>query len=68
MKIALISLAIGYAAFVWSVIHIAIKRHAFELDRQHRAREHAAIEAKYLTPRMTDAEVAEMHASRWMGD
>ena len=50
------------------MIHIAIKRHAFELDRQRRAREHAAIEEKYMTARMTDAEIAEMHASRWMGD
>jgi len=68
MKIALISLVIGYAAFVWFVIHIGIKKHAFELERQRRAREHAAIEEKYMTPRMTDAEIAEMHASRWMGD
>ena len=46
-----------------------VRRARIAAEHAHQAElEHAAIEAKYLTPRMTEAEIAEMHAVRWQGD
>ena len=68
MKIGLALFAIGYAALVWSVIKIAMARHAAEARLRAAQHEHEALQAKYFTPPMTAAEIKEMHASRWLGD
>ena len=60
-------LALGFWVLLQAVQQI--RKMAAEAEKAHQsAAEHAALDAKYLSPRMTKAEIAEMHASRWLGD
>jgi hypothetical protein len=68
MTIALvIAMFIGYALLVWTIKKMRIAKTQAQFDRL-RDFELAAIRAKYAVPLMTEAQIAEMHASRWMGD
>ena len=60
-------LLLGYALLAWALRRIQSAKRAADLAHQ-RELENAAIQAKYLTPHMTEAEIADMHASRWLGD
>jgi uncharacterized protein YfaQ (DUF2300 family) len=66
--LAIIALLIlGYALLAWALRRIQLAKRAADQARQ-RELEQAAIQARYLTPRMTETEIADMHASRWQGD
>lgn len=60
-------LIVGYLLLAGSIKKMRRAAAQAEIARQ-RANEQAAYQAKYLTPRMTEAEIAEMHATRWAGD
>jgi heme/copper-type cytochrome/quinol oxidase subunit 2 len=65
---AIALLLVVYAALAWSVWKVRkanAKAQAAELQRE---QEHAALEARYMSPRMSEAQIAELHASRWQGD
>ena len=67
MRIEISLLTLGFWLLFQAVQHM--RKMAAEADRARQsAAEHAALEAKYLTPRMTETQIAEMHASRWLGD
>lgn len=67
MKIAFLLLALGYVAFVWTAVKVARARATAAALARAAQLEHDAIQAKYFC-RMTPAEAAELHASRWQGD
>ena len=67
MKLTLILLVVGYILLVWSVRKMRRAARAAEAARM-RDSAHAALEAKYSVPLMSEAQIAEMHASRWQGD
>jgi Flp pilus assembly protein TadB len=66
--VAIIALLIlGYALLAWALRRIQLAKRAADVAHQQEL-EQAAVQAKYLTPRMTETEIADMHASRWQGD
>jgi hypothetical protein len=67
MTLAAVLLVVGYALFFWSIRKLRRAKAAAERDRLNADRQ-AALEAKYMVPLMTEAQIAEMNAERWSGD
>ena len=65
---AIALLLVVYAALGWSVWKVRKANARAQTARLQSEQEHAALEAKYMSPRMSEAQIAELHASRWQGD
>jgi Flp pilus assembly protein TadB len=65
---AIALLLVVYAALGWSVWKVRKANAKAKAARIQSEQEHATLEAKYMSPRMSQTQIAELHASRWQGD
>jgi len=67
MTLTAVLLVIAYVLFIWSVKKMRRAERAAEAARL-AASFHQALNEKYMTPRLSAAQIAELHAERWIGN
>lgn len=59
---------LGYAALAWTLTKMRAATLRADLKASAIRHEEEALRAKYFTPALSEAQIAELHASRWQGD